>query len=502
MVDSNLTTALAAVSEGNLTTGLAFALEAALRSNDPAQAYNPTLIQAAAAAKDSEALEASEALKKKYGADIPMHKAGRWWVSVREVKAELSRVASEERPAGLITGHNGNPLIGLENAMIYFQSAKEWKNVLGYNEFTGAIELRKLPPSPISQKLGEEIEDTFDTDATRWLERKSQLMFRPEITHRVLDLLARQNRFHPVRDYLSTLPVWDGTERISEWLTTYCGVKPGSDTAPSIAGSFGRKFLISLVARVMRPGCKADHMLVLEGKTGIGKSSIAKALMPQEEWFTDQVDMESKDAPQKTRGVWLIEFADLDGFSRADEKTAKRFISQQTERFRMPYGKRLTTFPRQCAFIGTTERSDWMRSETGRRFWPVRCGRVNLSGLIKDRDQLWAEALMAFNRKESWHLTDSGEISDATSEQRKRYSEDPWHDHVLEVCESLLLADDWVTIQLILEKMQVPVSQRDDRSAKRIGAVLRFEGWERVQRRKRGTNPAWGYKKPEDESDS
>lgn len=443
--------------------------------------------------------EASAKFKALYGKDFSPR---RFEQDIREARVELERAAAgpDNQPQGLIRGENGKILIGHENAWLYFQSAKEWAGVVGFNEFTGGTEIRKTPPAPVSAKIGDEIDDSFDTEATRWLERRSSLIFRPDVVHRTIDLMAMQNRFHPVRDYLTALPVWDGKNRLSNWLIDYCGVDAGSDESPNnFAMSVGRKFLISLVARVMKPGCKVDHMLVLEGKTGIGKSSMARALMPNETWFTDELgDMGSKDASMKVRGVWLVEIGELDALYKSEEKTAKRFISQQQERFRLPYGRRIAKFDRQCAFMGTTERDDWSKAETARRFWPVQCTSMDVDGLVADRDQLWAEALKAFRDGEKWHLSNAEEIEEATIEQRKRFSEDVWRDRVLEAIEQLTLIEDWVSIPMVLDKMIIPISQQDDKMKNRIGSILRFEGFEKKQKRViRGASPSWGYRKPE-----
>lgn len=418
---------------------------------------------------------------------------------MREAKAALETIPTQDHePAGLLRSSNGAVLVGYENATLYLQSAKEWEGVLGLNEFTGGVEIRKAPPPPITTEPGAEITDVFDTEITRWLERRSHLMFRTELVHRVADGIADRNRFHPPRDYLESLPHWDGVERISTWLFAYCGVDPGSDTKPNhYAATVGRKFLISMIARVMRPGCKADHMLVLEGKTGSGKSSLARALVPCHEWFTDQVgDLGSKDASMAIRGVWIVELGELDALSRADERTAKRFISEQFQYLRLPYGRRVQRFERQCVFIGTTERSDWMRSETGRRFWPVLCRTIDFQGVARDRNLLLSEALHAFRAGESWHLAGSEEIEEATTEQRKRYSEDIWRDKVLEIAVELAF-ENWVPVSRIIEKLGVPVSQQNDQTSRRIGAILRFEGWTRKQRRVSSGARAWGYEEPE-----
>lgn len=144
--------------------------------------------------------------------------------------------------------------------------------------------------------------------------------------------------------------------------------------------------------------------------------------------FTDEIaDLGSKDAAMQTRGVWIIEIAELDSMSRAEVSKVKGFISRTTDRFRPPYGKRLIESPRQCVFAGSVNHSTYLRDETGgRRFWPVTCTRILINDLARDRDQLWAEAVARYKHGEKWWL-DTPELTlAATQEQVDRYEGDAW----------------------------------------------------------------------------
>lgn len=482
-----------------VTTSLDWLLTSAL-AGPVEHCYLPegvNLIRAAAAATPSEAMAAQAKLKAKFGKDFNIP---RFRTCVREAKESLTvPTETDNDPPAILRDGNGKILAGLENANIYFSSSPDWSGVIALNEFTGGIELRRPAPSPVSQPPGSEIEDVFDTHATRWLERRAHMLFKPEIVHRVVNDLATQNRFHPVREHLQLLPAWDGVERISNWLFAYCGVDPGSDTKPNhFAANVGRRFLISMIARPMCPRpTQVDHVLVLEGKTGIGKSSLAKLLCGNMEWFTDQMpEMGTKDASMAVRGSWIVEFADLDGLNKVDERTAKKFISQQFDRFRLPYGKRVARFNRQCVFIGTTERSDWMKSETGRRWWPVLCRRIDLDAFAAARDQLLAEALHCYAQGERWHLAGADEVAEATSEQRKRFADDVWRERVLEIMAGLESEspydNDWVPTQRVIDKMNIPMSQQNNFTIGRVGSILRMEGFIRKQIRVSGTQ-TWGH---------
>jgi predicted P-loop ATPase len=156
------------------------------------------------------------------------------------------------------------------------------------------LAMARIGIGPTSLSLPGETVADLEPGHVRWLERKG-LMVKPDLVRRVVDSIAHRNSFHPVRDYLESLPAWDGKPRIGSWLIEYCGVE-SSDANPNYyAMSVGEKFLISAIALILAAGCKADHILVLEGIQGIGKSTAALILAG--EWFTDQLgEVGSKDA--------------------------------------------------------------------------------------------------------------------------------------------------------------------------------------------------------------
>ena len=154
----------------------------------------------------------------------------------------------------------------------------------------------------------------------------------------------------------------------------------------------GAKWMISAVARIFKPGCKADCALILEGLQGLGKSTAARVIA--DPWFSDEIaEFGSKDAAMQLSGVWVIELAELDSMNRAGVDVVKSFISRSNDRFRPPYGRRVTEVRRQCVFVGTVNGNDYLKDETGgRRFWPVQCESIDIDALRRNRTQLWAEA--------------------------------------------------------------------------------------------------------------
>lgn len=250
--------------------------------------------------------------------------------------------------------------------------------------------------------------------------------------------VARQHRVHAVRDYLARLR-WDGAPRLDLWLHRHLGVRD-----VPLTRAFASKFLIGAVARARQPGAKVDHMLILEGDQGLFKSSALEALMPATELFTDDLgESLGKDAAERIAGKWLVEVAELDAMGKAEVTRIKSFITRRVDRFRPAYGRWAVDSQRQCVFAGTTNADVYLKDETGgRRFWPVRIGAVDLDGIRRERDQIWAEAVARHAAGERWWLESKELIAAAGSEQRARFVEDVWQDEI----ERMLIGTSEVTI--------------------------------------------------------
>jgi len=290
--------------------------------------------------------------------------------------------------------------------------------------------------------------------------------------------VAREHQFHPVREYLDGL-VWDGTKRLDGWLSLYCGAEP-SDYAEAV----GVKWMISAIARVRIPGVKVDHALILESVQGEGKSTAFSIL--GEPWFTDDVaQLGTKDAALGTSGVWIVELAELDAMNRAEVSKIKSFISRQVDRVRPVYGRHFAKIPRQCVFCGTSNLNKYLKDDTGgRRFWPVKCGRLLLEALRRDRDQLWAEARVRYEQEERWWLDQPQLIQAAKDEQEERYERDPWEGLI----DVFLHGDpELVTTTRILSEVINKERGHWTRTDEiRVGIILNRLGWESGPRKRDG----------------
>jgi predicted P-loop ATPase len=322
-----------------------------------------------------------------------------------------------------------------------------------------------------------------------WLQRHG-IDVSSEIAGKAVEAVARERTIHPVRDYLNCLK-WDGVPRLDGCLERYFGVQATTPEQAAYRSAVGRRWMISAVARIMKPGCKVDHCLVLEGRQGLLKSTSLEALAGGPAWFTDELgDLGTKDASLQLSGKWIIELAEVTALVRSDSSAAKAFLSRPNDHFRPPYGKRTGDFPRQCVFAGTTNDTVYLKDETGnRRFWPVTCTVIDLDGLRRDRDQLWAEAVVRYERGERWWL-DTPELNDqAAEEQADRYETDPWQELVEEYCSP----KDSVSIAEVLTSIK-PKDRWDRRDQMRVARCLKALGWDRHRARGVGVGPReWRY---------
>jgi predicted P-loop ATPase len=385
--------------------------------------------------------------------------------------------------AGIRYAKNGDVIPDEENVRIILTQLPHLQGIVRYDEFSGELILAR-PITAEPDLVGERgIPRPWTDEDTITLQTFIQRYIVPrmgrERIEAVVSMHGKHNcAFHPVRDYLQSLE-WDGKPRLDTWLTVYFGAnKQPADYLAKV----GAAWLISGVARIFEPGCKADHALVLEGAQGIFKSTALRTLAGNQ-YFSDSLsaDLSHKDARDHLRGKWIIELAELSQFKRSEIETVKAFISRMVEQYRPSYGRHEISFPRQCIFAGSTNDETYLVDRTGnRRWWAVSCGHVDLDALKRDRDQLWAEAVHRYRKNEKWWLSREME-SLADAEAALRVAHDPWTAGVADITAEHLKGPD-VSPGEVMARMNLPTTERHDRSAGRVGQILRDLGWARGKR--------------------
>ncbi|MGZ9074158.1 MAG: VapE domain-containing protein [Burkholderiaceae bacterium] len=194
------------------------------------------------------------------------------------------------------------------------------------------------------------------------------------------------------RNYIKLLPKWDNVPRIETFLIDYAGAE---DT--ELNREFTKVFFLGLVHRALNPGCQFDNVLILEGPQGIGKSTVLRTLVPNEDWFCDSGSAKDdiKVLLEKTKGKWLVEIPEFAGMKFAEIEHVKATLTRRVDESRMAYDRAATSRPRRFIFAITTNRQDYLRDTSGnRRFMPVWCSKnIPIEKVASIRDQLYAEAV-------------------------------------------------------------------------------------------------------------
>lgn len=252
--------------------------------------------------------------------------------------------------------------------------------------------------------------------------------------------------YHPIREYLKSLPAWDGMERADTLLIDYLGAEDNE-----YVRTVTRKAFLGAAARVFKPGIKFDWMLVLSGPQGIGKSTLIQKLAG--EWFSDSLklsDTKDKTAAEKLQGYWILEIGELAGMKKAEENELKNFLSSQNDIYRAAFGRRATPHPRQCIFIGTTNEKGYLRDTTGnRRFWPVKVyGSEKKPWQITEEEvkQIWAEILVRYEAGEELKLPD--ELEEYANRMQNDALETDERQGIVEDYLEMLLPDNWEEMDL------------------------------------------------------
>lgn len=379
---------------------------------------------------------------------------------------------------------SGDPRANLANAMLAMREDAALAEVFAYDEMLRAPLLTKPVPGSRCAPLdaARPLKDADVTAVQEYLQLAGLERLSKDTVHQAVDLRARERGFHPVRDYLDGLR-WDGTPRLYCWLHTYLGAEWTEATKRYVA-EIGRMFLVAMVARVFVPGAKADYMLVLEGAQGARKSTACAILGGR--WFSDCLpDIRGgKDVSQHLNGKWLIEVAEMSALDKAEAAALKAFITRAEERYRPSYGRQEVIEPRQCVFIGTTNKAAYLRDETGgRRFWPVKVGAIDTDALRRDRDQLFAEAVAEYRQGAQWWPDSTFEAEHIRPQQEARYEADAWEQAIAEWLSGRVRVTVLEVARGALEMDAAKIGTADQR---RIAAALERLGWTRGERTMHG----------------
>lgn len=318
-----------------------------------------------------------------------------------------------------LTRNNGSIMPIPPNVTLIMANDERLKGRVRRNLFQSRDEVTgDLPWIALADRVGNRWSDDDTTQLLGYLtspENRYSMKIAREMVANSVSAYLQTHTYHPVRDYLNSLPEWEGDPAsvghfdrrwdgnvVDEVLVDFLGA-PDTPYVRAVT----RKHLVAAVARVMEPGVKYDTAWVLLGHQGLGKSQLFRSLSPESEWLNESLsNIEGKDGMEALRGKWFVELSEMSAMKRSDIETVKAFISRQVDTYRAAYRRDPVDFPRQCVFNLTTNEAQMLKDSENRRFWVVNCldpspHAPSWTMSHDQRDLIWSQALWYWNHKES-----------------------------------------------------------------------------------------------------
>lgn len=380
----------------------------------------------------------------------------------------------------LLRNEDGKLLKTIMNLVSCFYIDENLKGLFVYNEFSGTIEYSRDAIWHDTKK-GQELRDKDIIFVQYYLAHNKNFEMVPAKVTNALIELAERNRYHPIKEYLDSL-LWDGIPRLDEWLINCCGVENNPYTR-----AVGSKYLMAAVARIYEPGIKFDNVLVFEGEENIGKSMVFRAL--SDPWFCDSVDLMQYDKSilEKMRGHWFLEMAEMVGMNDRDQEWVTSFLSRQDDVQRLSYERRAEKFKRQSVFCASSNKMAYLfREEGNRRWWPVRCEKINIKYTRENRDQLFAEAKIRYDKGEELFLNQElFEYARKVQIQKLNVNE-VW----FEIVEKYLIGVNETTMYAVLKDcLKLELKDLSNRAyAVNVGRILKKLGFEKKDKSVKGAD--------------
>ncbi|OPZ89128.1 MAG: Virulence-associated protein E [Firmicutes bacterium ADurb.Bin419] len=365
------------------------------------------------------------------------------FIEERRNQAEADFKDTDNWQARLTFDKTGAIQNTLQNLVLILENDEALKSIV-FNQLLDGMEIKGEVPWEHPSKFWR---DADDAQLIRYIDTKYGVFSKRNYDVAVT-AVADDRSYHPIREFIEALPEWDGVERVETLLIDYLGADDNK-----YVRAVTRKTLCAALSRVLKPGCKYDSMLVLNGPQGVGKSTLIAKLA--NEWFSDSLnlcDTKDKTAAEKLQGYWILEIGELAGLKKTEVETLRSFLTRQNDIYRASFGKRATPHLRQCIFFGTTNaEKGYLRDTTGnRRFWPVKTpgGGVKYSWQLTQEEilQIWAEALAYVKNGEKLYLEADMEVL-AKAEQREAMEGDEREGLVREYLDTLL-PEDWANMDL------------------------------------------------------
>ncbi|QBY47010.1 VapE domain-containing protein [Arsenophonus nasoniae] len=413
-----------------------------------------------------------EELEREFNANlrIPLNKAGR--PASKEKKSKANTFPHELNLK--INERTGEYDTNLKN----IQKAIKCHDVTGfqfsYDKFKSAEMVR----------FGEhwiEINDNTITNLRLRLDELGMPKVRQDEVRRVVNCVAEENSFDSGIDWITSL-VWDGKPRVKNFFSQYFSAKGNAEYIEAVS----KYTWTALAGRMMKPAIKADMVPIIYGEQGKTKSTGIEKMCPFDDAFV-KIDLtkNDEDIARRIRGCVIAEWEELRGLSGRDSESTKAFISATKDKWIPKYREYAVTNPRRLIFIGTTNKQEILTDCTGnRRYLPLNSGQVNCSAIERDRDQLWAEALVLFNE----HGIMWQKAEELAKKEHEQYRvKDSWEDDLFEYLEIGTKREmQFVSTEALFSRLGLMVGHTNRNHAERLKAVMSAFGYDKAKKRING----------------
>lgn len=314
----------------------------------------------------------------------------------------------------------------VENMILIMNNDPYVKGHIMFNEFNNSYEYHEEGKVPRAWK------DSDDARFMAYME-KAYGIYNLNKYNQALAIIMEENVYNPLKELIEC-EEWDGQERIDLFLKDILKCKTYDDPVKDYYREVSRMIFYGGIARLYTPGVKFDYMPILIGDQGIGKSTIIDWLALNTQYYKEVTTIDGKDGIECLEGGWMCEFSELLAMTRQkDVQAMKAFVTRTADKYRKPYDKYVSTIPRKCIFIGTTNDSEFLTDTTGnRRYLPVEV-KLKRGEMFEKEDyirdyilQCWREALYKMKNKKDFYLTIPQKYQNTVKiMQERRVIEDP-----------------------------------------------------------------------------
>lgn len=364
----------------------------------------------------------------------------------------------------------------ISNFRIILENHPEWRGRFRHDEFSGEIEI-------FDKSDWRRISDSDGRRFCDWVGTHYGVSLSRDMALDAMLLAAENNSINSVQSWLTGLS-WDGTPRLRSMLAEAFGTE--RDEYHSQCGTL---FFAALAARIMSPGCKFDNAFIFSGAQGTRKSSALEVIASDRLYIAMTGTPGTPDFNLRTVGKIIYDMSEMAAFGKAADEIIKHIITERFFEERRPYGRVSTVFKRSGIFCGTTNLDEILRDPTGsRRFLIINCGDINTDYLSENRDQLFAEGLIAHTSNPQWWKPPEG----ADEHQHAASVTDSWEPLIekwLEgKCEAIRYPDHInlrnVHISDVLHyALGVEAQHQDMQRQKRVSSILRTIGYRKSNKR-------------------